>query len=138
MHYCEFWRVRRARSSMGYFDWFASPLFPAWNPSPVLVAVTGVRIIFSWSFSSFIKWLQLNCFTSGSCVFWVLNFDNVAPSEELHARLRGYIINLLNIRFMQLFTQPSMAVTWVVTRSSFIEWFAGSCVYCSLQVLVLL
>ena len=57
-------------------------------------------------------WLQLNCFTSGSCVFWVLNFDNVAPSEELHARLRGYIINLLNIRFMQLFTQPSMAVTW--------------------------
>ena len=28
-------------------------------------------------------------------------------------RLRGYTFSLLNIRFMQLFPQPSMAVTWV-------------------------
>ena len=33
-------------------------------------------------------------------------------------RLRGYELMLLNIRFMQLFTQPSIADTWVVTRSS--------------------
>ena len=65
--------------------------------------------------------MQLNCFTSGSCVYWVLNFDNVAPSEELHDKVTGIVFNLLNIRFMPLFTQPSMAVTWVVTRSSFIE-----------------
>ena len=37
---------------------------------------------------------------------------------------------------MQLSTQSFIADTWVVTGSSFIEWFAGSCVYCSLQVLV--
>ena len=43
-------------------------------------------------------------------------------------RLRGYILTLLNIRFMQRFTQPSIADTWVVTCSSFIECFAGSCV----------
>ena len=36
-------------------------------------------------------------------------------------RLRGYVLTLLNIRFMQLFTQPSIADTWVVIRSSFIE-----------------
>ena len=53
-------------------------------------------------------------------------------------RLRGYVLTLLNIRFMQPFTQPSIADTWVVTHSSFIEWFAGACVYCSLQVIVLL
>ena len=51
----------------------------------------------------------------------MLNFDNVAPSEELHDKVTGLYFYLLNIRFMQLFTQPSMAVTWVVTRSSFIE-----------------
>ena len=39
---------------------------------------------------------------------------------------------------MHLPTQSFIADTWVVTRSSFIEWLAGASVYCSLQVLVLL
>ena len=40
---------------------------------------------------------------------------------------------------MQLFTQPSIADTWVVTRSSFIEWFAGSlCLLAHYRVLMLL
>ena len=39
---------------------------------------------------------------------------------------------------MQLSTQSFNADTWVVTRSSFTERIAGACVYCLLQVLVLL
>ena len=57
---------------------------------------------------------------SGSCVYGGMNFDNVALSEELHDKVTGLCFTLLNIRFMQLFTQPSIADTWVVTRSSFI------------------
>ena len=55
-------------------------------------------------------------------MYWVLNFDNVSPSGELHDIVTGY--NLIcdkQLRFMQLSTQPFIGDTWVVNRSSFTE-----------------
>ena len=33
------------------------------------------------------------CFISDSCVYWVLNFDNVAPSGKLHDKVTGFHFN---------------------------------------------
>ena len=61
-----------------------------------------------------------------SCVL-VHEFDNVASSRELHDIVTGYnLICKKQLGFMQLSTKPFISDTWVMTRSSFIEGFAGA------------
>ena len=76
----------------------------------------------------------------------MLNFDNVGPSGELHDIVKELFNTLLlflfnvkkqkqtKIKFMQLSTQPFIADTWGMTRSSFTERLADHCVTVMLNI----
>ena len=81
---------------MGYFDWFASPLFPTWNSSPVLVAITewGTQNFFLvlFFFYLMIEAELLHIFTSGKSTVtnllealdvWTKAFSHNLPVDVL-------------------------------------------------------
>ena len=75
--------------------------FPHETRLPFYSLLLGYAYFFSWSFNFFFyHMIAVDLFTSGSCVYWVLNFDNVVLYGELHAGVTGLNLNWLNIRFM--------------------------------------
>ena len=116
----------RARCSTRHAYWFGITLiFPTWNSSLVLFAVTWVHRKY-WSLSSFAEWFAASYVSASPQVLvctGVLHFDNVGPSGELHYKTTGFIFSKWKgLRCMHLSTPHFIADTC----SSFTERLAGS------------